>query len=423
MVKVDRDDEGAGRAAGALPAAGLGDGAAGRPLPRSSSAAAATSSRQFPEIGLPNAAGQLQRLEEPGRPDIRQSNRGPGTGLRVAIPVLNITKTRLNDPHLVPRHQRPARRLPHLGLRLLPRRLRQRPRPAPLRPLRARSATGARRRPSDPTIPKDEPGHPLKHEFTRAIPTSQCMICHMHQPNMFVNTFLGYTMWDYESDAPLDVAEAGAEPQPRRAAPRSSTATPRTRRSRGLWGDLDFLSKVWTDVNPKAEGHAVRRLPRPRLELPRGLQARPQGQPARRGRARSCPTTRPTSSSKAVHMSSIHVDVGMHCVDCHFAQDGTATASSTARSRTRSRSTARTATARPRPYPTLRTSNPAAPPRRHGPHAAAHARRPAALRVARRQALSALDGRPEARVGDVAGEGHRRPGQPRLQREGGARED
>ena len=54
----------------------------------------------------------------------------------------------------------------------------------------------------DPTISKEESGHPLKHEFTRAIPTSQCMICHMHQPNMFVNTYLGYTMWDYESDAP-----------------------------------------------------------------------------------------------------------------------------------------------------------------------------------------------------------------------------
>jgi hypothetical protein len=53
---------------------------------------------QFPEIGLPNAAGAIQRIEEPGRPDIRQSNRGLGTGLRVAIPVLNIHKTRLNDP-------------------------------------------------------------------------------------------------------------------------------------------------------------------------------------------------------------------------------------------------------------------------------------------------------------------------------------
>src|SRR6185369_16950015 len=55
---------------------------------------------QFPEIGLPSPSGSIQRLEEPGRPDIRQSNRGPGTGLRVAIPILNIHKTRLNDPFM-----------------------------------------------------------------------------------------------------------------------------------------------------------------------------------------------------------------------------------------------------------------------------------------------------------------------------------
>ena len=34
---------------------------------------------QFPEIGNPNSLGQLQRLEEPGRPDIRQSNRAEAT--------------------------------------------------------------------------------------------------------------------------------------------------------------------------------------------------------------------------------------------------------------------------------------------------------------------------------------------------------
>ncbi|HUP29902.1 MAG TPA: hypothetical protein VM122_07000, partial [Usitatibacter sp.] len=55
---------------------------------------------QFTEIGLPNSAGALQKLDEPGRPDIRQSNRGPGTGSRIAVPVINVTKTRLNDPHL-----------------------------------------------------------------------------------------------------------------------------------------------------------------------------------------------------------------------------------------------------------------------------------------------------------------------------------
>ena len=29
----------------------------------------------------------------------------------------------------------------------------------------------------------------------------------------------------------------------------------------------------------------------------------------------------PDKFKKAVHMSSIHLDVGMHCVDCHFEQD------------------------------------------------------------------------------------------------------
>ena len=92
------------------------------------------------------------------------------------------------------------------------------------------SATRDNRRPSIPTINKHESGHPLEHRFTRAIPTSQCMVCHMHQPNMFMNTFMGYTMWDYESDAPAmwpakqqypDAAETRAvnERNPEGAAP------------------------------------------------------------------------------------------------------------------------------------------------------------------------------------------------------------
>src|SRR3546814_15140668 len=55
---------------------------------------------QFPEIGLPNPTGSIKRLEEPGRPDLQQSNRGPGTGLRVAIAILNPHKTSRNDPYM-----------------------------------------------------------------------------------------------------------------------------------------------------------------------------------------------------------------------------------------------------------------------------------------------------------------------------------
>lgn len=272
----------------------------------------------FPETGLPNALGQLQRLEEPGRPDIRQSNRGPGTGARISVPVINITKTRLNDPHTWflgtndqpgdfrssgcaschvvyandrdPRHSGQYAQFGHMG----------------------ETQTG------DPTIPKNEPGHPLKHAFTRAIPTSQCMVCHMHQPNMFVNSYLGYTMWDYESDAPFmwpekqqypddDERRAVLERNPEGAAPR------------GKWGDLEFLKEV-SALNPKLKdtqfadyhGH--------------GWNFRAIFKRDRQGNLLDADgdlvaDDDPDKFDKAVHMSSVHLDVGMHCVDCHYAQD------------------------------------------------------------------------------------------------------
>ena len=205
----------------------------------------------FPEIGLPNSLGQIQRLEEPGRPDLKQSNRGPGTGLRISVPVINITKTRLNDPftwflgtneqpgdyrssgcaacHVVyandrdPRHSGPYAKYGHTGM----------------------SQT------SDPTIPKGEEGHPLKHEFTSAIPTSQCMICHMHQPNIFVNSFLGYTMWDYESDAPHMWPKEQRYPS-NAEMHEILERNPEGAAVRGLWSDPEFLKEV-SKLNPKLE--------------------------------------------------------------------------------------------------------------------------------------------------------------------------
>ena len=99
-------------------------------------------------------------------------------------------------------------------------------------------------------------------------------------------------------------------------------------------------------AEPAGPAHAVRRLPRPRLGLPRRLQEGPQGQPARPrgpGHRRRRPTAscrRPcmpadSRSSIAneprqgdrkrdgmpVHLMDIHLEKGMHCVDCHFVQD------------------------------------------------------------------------------------------------------
>lgn len=273
---------------------------------------------QFPEVAIPNSQGKVQVLDEPGRPDIKQSNRGPGTGSRIAVPVLNITKTRLNDPmmwflgtneqpgdyrssgcagcHVVyandrsPSHSGPYAQFGHDGT----------------------SVT------ADPTIPKGKSGHPVKHEFTRAIPSSQCMTCHMHQPNVFVNSFYGYTMWDYESDAPFMWPKKQRYPT---AAERRAVydRNPEGAAVRGKWSDPEFLRQV-SSLNPKLKdtqfadyhGH--------------GWNFRAIFKRDRKGTLLDKDGGRvsdsdPDKFKKAVHLQSIHVDVGMHCADCHFSQD------------------------------------------------------------------------------------------------------
>jgi len=275
-------------------------------------------SSQFPEVGLPNLAGRLQLLDEPGRPDFRQSNRGPGTGSRIAVPLINLTKTRLNDPHAWflgtndqpgdyrssgcsachvvyandrdPRHSGPYARHGHDG----------------------RSAS------ADLTLPKNASGHPIRHEFTRAIPSSQCMVCHMHQPNVFVNSFFGYTMWDYEADAPFMWPQKQRYPdhETRR---RVLDRNPEGAAPIGNWSDREFLRNV-RDLNPKlrdtqfADYHG------------HGWNFRAVFKRDRKGTlldkdGGAVADDDPQKFKKAVHLSSIHVDVGMHCVDCHFSQD------------------------------------------------------------------------------------------------------
>lgn len=273
---------------------------------------------QFPEIGLPNLNGGLQKLDEPGRPDIKQSNRGPGTGSRIAVPLINITKTRLNDPHLWflgtneqpgdyrssgcsachtpyandrdPKHAGPYARFGHQGQSVS----------------------------NDPVIPKDQSGHPISHQFTRAIPSSQCMTCHMHQPNVFVNSYYGTTMWDYETDAPTMWPAKQKYPTAEEAR-KILARNPEEAATRGNWGDPEFLRNV-ASLNPKltdtqfADYHG------------HGWNFRQVFKRDRKGSLLDANNqvvsdTDPQKFKKAVHLTSVHLDVGMHCVDCHFSQD------------------------------------------------------------------------------------------------------
>jgi hypothetical protein len=322
---------------------------------------------QFPEIGLPSPSGSIQRLEEGGRPDIRQSNRGPGTGLRVAIPVLNIHKTRLNDPFMwfMGTNDQPGdyRHSGCAGCHVVYANDRE-PRHSLTWAQYGRDGQTAT---ADPTIkdkaehreaPADsahgalkEKGHPVRHAFTRAIPTAQCMSCHMHQPNIFLNSFLGYTMWDYEADADLmwpgpdnrlAAANPGEEAKLRRQLYPGPAQVhevldrnPEGAAPRGLWGDLDFLRNVYDRVNPLARhtqfadyhGHgwnfrAVYKRDREGNLLDSEGNVVPPEDPEKFRRAGAPEFVPPgVQKGKAVHMMDIHAEKGMQCADCHFAQD------------------------------------------------------------------------------------------------------
>lgn len=337
----------------------------------------------FAEVGLPNSLGQIQRLEEPGRPDLKQSNRGPGTGIRVAIPVLNIHKTRLNDPFMwfMGTNDQPGdyRHSGCAGCHVVYANNRERyasltyadhgrdGQSATVDPTIAAKREsadhghgaghaaghtdghgkghGALKAPGHHDMDAEkERGHPISHSFTRSIPTAQCMNCHMHQPNIFLNSYLGYTMWDYESDAPLMWPER--QKYPTMAEVRAvEERNPEGASPRGRWADVDFLRRVFDDVNPKAKdtqfadyhGHGwnfrgiFKRDREGNLLGPDGnmatygtdtanIVAATDPEKFRKAGSPAFPEAG-TQKGKAVHLMDIHAEKGLQCADCHFAQD------------------------------------------------------------------------------------------------------
>jgi hypothetical protein len=257
-------------------------------------------------------------FEPPGRPLRRLSERGLGTLNRIDPVFLNLQKTRLHDPlldfmgsndhsgdyrssgcsacHTVyandrsPTHSGWYSKYGHQGL----------------------SFSG------DNQISKKERGHPIQHEFTRAIPSSQCMTCHMHQGNLFVNPFLGYTWWDQESDGEFMYPKEQKNPTQAEMAA-SLRHNPEAAAARGEWTDLDFLDKV-AQLNPKLQhtqfadyhGH--------------GWVFRAVFKKDRQGNLLDLddniiPHDDAHKWARAVHLKDVHLAHGMHCADCHFDAD------------------------------------------------------------------------------------------------------
>jgi hypothetical protein len=266
----------------------------------------------FPETGNPGA------VEENGRPDDKLSFRGFGTLLRTDPVFLGLQKTRLLDPtlnflgtndhpgeyrssgctacHMIyandrdPTHSGPYARFGHLGM------------------------TGT----VDPTIPRDERGHPIHHALTLRIPSSQCMVCHVHPGTNVVNAYYGTMWWDNETDGQW-LYPAHDIHRSAREIDRIQQANPEAAALRGLWGDEKFLESV-RDLNPKLQhtqfadfnGHGW---------IFRNVYWHDDKGNFLDKDGKIVDFSDPKKFEKALHLTDIHLDKGMQCVDCHFARD------------------------------------------------------------------------------------------------------
>ncbi len=265
-----------------------------------------------PDIGNPN------KDSDAGRPDIHLGNRGRGTGTRITPGLINLHKTRLNDPHLsflgTNDHPGDYRSSGCSACHVVYANDRD---PANSGDY-AQYGNNGMSQTGDKSIPRNEKGHPIRHQFTRAVPTSQCMSCHMHQPNSFVNTYLGYTMWDYETDGELLWPKE--QRYPTAAEKRASLDhNPEGAAVRGLWTNIDFLENV-SKLNSAAKntqfadyhGHGWNFM---------AVYKRDRHGNLLDAEDKQVPFNDPQKFAKAVHLRDIHLEKGMHCADCHFSQD------------------------------------------------------------------------------------------------------
>src|ERR1043165_1167634 len=261
------------------------------------------------EVGLPD------KEEDPGKPDKGLSARGIGTANRTDPVFLGLQKTRLLDPTLN-----------HLGTNDFPGDYRSsgcsachviyaNDRDATHSAFYNSAGNMGRSQTADTNIPKSESGHPIKHQFTSQIPTSQCMVCHMHPGTNMVASYLGLTWWDNESDgAKLYPAKQHDPSQDEEQ--QKLNRNPEAASLRGLWSNLDFLKDTGTP-----EFNALLRNVQFADSHGHGWLFRKVYKRDRKGNLLDAQDNIISPDDPAKFSQDVHLERGMHCVDCHFRQD------------------------------------------------------------------------------------------------------
>jgi hypothetical protein len=266
------------------------------------------------EIGNPNPE------EDPGRPDDKLSERGLGTELRTDPVFLGLQKTRLLDPILsfpgTNDHPGDYRNSGCTACHVIYANDRSPVHSGPY----AQYGNQGHSAEIDPTIPHNESGHPIKHEFTRSIPTSQCIVCHVHPGTNMVTSYLGYTWWDNETDGQFMYPARQHNPTDKERF-ESWQANPESAAARGLWGKLDFLEKVGTPEFNRQLQHTQFADFHGHGWVFRAVYKRDRKGNLLDAASHVVPPDDKNKFQKAVHLRDIHLEKGMHCEDCHFAQD------------------------------------------------------------------------------------------------------
>ena len=277
--------------------------------------------RVFERGGGPRAdLGNPNPEEEPGLPDDKLSDRGLGTLLRTDPVFLGLQKTRLLDPLLsMPGTNDHPGDYRHSGCTACHVIYANDRSPVHSGPYSTYGNQG-RSAQIDPTIPKTESGHPIKHELTRAIPTSQCIVCHIHPGTNMVATYLGYLWWDNETDGEHMYPAKQKNPTDEERY-QAWLANPEGAAAKGKWGDLAFLEKIGTpEFNAQLQhtqfadfhGHGW---------VFRAVYKRDRKGNLLDAKDNIVPADSKNKFNEAVHLKDIHLEKGMHCTDCHFEQD------------------------------------------------------------------------------------------------------
>jgi hypothetical protein len=173
---------------------------------------------------------------------------------------------------------------------------------------------------ADSSIAKNESGHPIKHQLTTRIPTSQCMICHMHPGENMVASYQGLIWWDNETDGDKMYPVRQHDPS-QKEEDEKLNRNPEGSSLRGLWSEPEFLNQTGTaEFNSSlkrtqfADSHGHGWIFRQVFKRDR------EGNLLDAANAIVSPDD-PDRFKKAVHLNDIHLEKGMHCVDCHFRQD------------------------------------------------------------------------------------------------------